>query len=122
MFEPSDIFDDLDSAIDRSFFAPLRRPRTRRVGVELELPVWNRKSGAATGDELSFDCSFNTLELSFGPDEDLTAVHRRFLAYYPALQDAFGRREHLYRLGKGESIESIAGDYGALAPKEAANA
>ena len=47
-----------------------------------------------SGDELSFDCSFNTLELSFGPDEDLTAVHARFLAYYPALQEAFNRRGH----------------------------
>ena len=116
MFEPPDTIEDLASAIDRRFFAPLRRPRTRRVGVELELPVWNRTPGKATdfdavhaateeflarfdfpdtalddtgalyrardpktGDELSFDCSFNTLEISFGPDEDLTAVHARFL-------------------------------------------
>ena len=131
MFEPPDTIKDLASAIDQRFFAPLRRPRTRRVGVELELPVWNRTPGKATdfdavhaateeflarfdfpdtalddsgalyrardpksGDELSFDCSFNTLELSFGPDEDLTAVHARFLDYYPALQEAFSRRGH----------------------------
>ncbi|MGN0853719.1 MAG: glutamate-cysteine ligase family protein [Kiritimatiellia bacterium] len=131
MFEPPDTIEALASAIDRRFFAPLRRPRTRRVGVELEFPVWNRAPGAATdfaavhaatveflgrfpfqtfeyddtgalcravdpatGDELSFDCSFNTLEISFGPDEDLTAVHRRFLAYFPALQEAFGKRGH----------------------------
>ena len=131
MFEPPDTITDLASAIDRRFFAPLRRPRTRRVGVELELPVWNLTPGKATdfdavhaateeflarfdfpdtalddtgalyrardpksGDELSFDCSFNTLELSFGPDEDLTAVHARFLDYYPALQEAFSRRGH----------------------------
>ena len=118
-------------ALDAHFFVPLRRPRTRRVGVELELPIWNRTPGAATdftavhetvaeflscfefpdtvlddtgalyrahapdtGDELSFDCSFNTLELSFGPDEDLTAVHRRFCAYYASLQESFGRRGH----------------------------
>lgn len=121
----------LSVALDRRFFAPLRRPRTRRVGVELEFPVWNRTPGAPTdftavhvatadflgqfdfpetstddtgalyrardpktGDEFSFDCSFNTLELSFGPDEDLTAVHRRFRAYYAALQAAFGRQGH----------------------------
>ncbi len=118
-------------ALDAHFFAPLRRPRTRRVGVELELPIWNQTPGAATdfdavhaateeflsrfnfpdtafddmgalyrardaktGDELSFDCSFNTLEISFGPDENLTAVHRRFRAYYAALQEAFERRGH----------------------------
>ena len=48
MFEPPDTIEDLASAIDRRFFAPLRRPRTRRVGVELELPIWTQTSGAAT--------------------------------------------------------------------------
>ena len=108
----------LSDALQARFFAPLRRPRTRRVGVELELPVWNLAPGKATdfaavhvatdeflgrfdfpdttrddtgalyrardpktGDELSFDCSFNTLEISFGPDEDLTIVRRRFGEY-----------------------------------------
>ena len=121
----------LADALEERFFAPLRRPRTRRVGVELELPIWNRTPGAATdfaavheatddflsmfdfpdttlddtgalyrardaktGDEISFDCSFNTLEISFGPDEDLTAVASRFNTYYPALQDALRRRGH----------------------------
>ena len=121
----------ITNALDARFFAPLRRPRTRRVGVELEFPVWNLKPGAAadfdavheatneflarfsfhdifhddagalyrahdpsTGDELSFDCSFNTLELSFGPDENILEVRRRFLDYYPVLQAAFSRRGH----------------------------
>ena len=48
MFEPPDTIEALASAIDRRFFAPLRRPRTRRVGVELELPVWNLTPGKAT--------------------------------------------------------------------------
>ena len=114
----------ISDALNVRFFSPLRRRRTRRVGVELEFPVWNREPGTATdftavhaateeflsrfnfpdtafddmgalyrvrdaktGDELSFDCSYNTLELSFGPDENLTAVHRRFRAYYVALQE-----------------------------------
>ena len=121
----------ISDALDARFFAPLRRPRTRRIGVELELPIWNKTPGAATDfdavhaateeflsrfnfpdtafddmgalyrasdaktdDELSFDCSFNTLEISFGPDENLTTVHRRFRAYYAALQEAFERRGH----------------------------
>ena len=99
----------LPDALDAHFFAPLRRPRTRRVGVELEFPVWNRTPGSATdfaavhaatdeflsrfsfpdtafddmgalyrasdtktGDELSFDCSFNTLEISFSRDRSCT--------------------------------------------------
>ena len=121
----------ITDALDARFFAPLRRKRTRRVGVELEFPVWNRIPGTATdfaavhaatdeflsrfdftdqvrddegavyratdpatGDELSFDCSYNTLELSFGPGENLTETHRRFVAYYSALQEAFGRHGH----------------------------
>lgn len=121
----------MTDALDAHFFAPLRRERTRRVGVELELPVWNREPGAAadfaavhaatedflsrfsfpdtsiddsgaiyrardpsTGDELSFDCSYNTLELSFGPDESLLETGGRFAVYYPALQEAFSRRGH----------------------------
>ena len=121
----------LSDALQARFFAPLRRKRTRRVGVELELPVWNltpdaatdfsavhaatedflsrfpfsdyvrddegavyRATDPATRDELSFDCSYNTLELSFGPGEDLNETHRRFVAYYSALQDAFGHHGH----------------------------
>ena len=38
----------LQDALDTRFFAPLRRPRTRRVGVELEFPIWNRTPGTAT--------------------------------------------------------------------------
>ncbi len=118
----------LQNALDTRFFAPLRRPRTRRVGVELEFPVWNRATGMATdfaavhaatddflarfpfsdqvrddegniyratdpntGDELSFDCSYNTLEISFGPDENLNKTHRLFTAYYTALQEALAK-------------------------------
>ena len=121
----------LRAAIEARFFAPLRRPRTRRVGVELEMPIWNLAPGApndfaaihaavadflarfpfpetalddagalyrardpATGDELSFDCSYNTLELSFGPDENIHAVRRRFHAFLPVLQAALRARGH----------------------------
>ncbi len=38
----------LQDALETRFFAPLRRPRTRRVGVELEFPIWNRTPGAPT--------------------------------------------------------------------------
>ncbi len=30
----------LTDALEARFFAPLRRPRTRRSGVEFEFPVW----------------------------------------------------------------------------------
>ena len=145
--------ENITDALDARFFAPLRRSRTRRVGVELELPVWNLTPGAATdfaavhavtneflsrfpftdtalddtgalyrardpatGDELSFDCSFNTLELSFGPDESILETRKRFLAYYPALQEALSNPalEQIRRLERGETIEAVATDYGSL--------
>jgi hypothetical protein len=67
----------ITNALDARFFAPLRRPRTRRVGVELEFPVWNLKPGAAA---------------------DFDAVHEATNEF----------------LERGESIETIATDYGAL--------
>jgi len=33
-------------------------------------------------DILSYDCSYNNLELSFGRERDLNAVNERFIAYY----------------------------------------
>ena len=121
----------ITDALDARFFAPLRRKRTHRIGVELEFPIWNLQPGAATdftavheatdeflsrftftnqvhddegaiyratdsatGDELSFDCSYNTLELSFGPGENLIEIQSRFVVYYAALQKAFGQHGH----------------------------
>lgn len=122
--------DVLKEALHSHFLARLRRPSTKKVGIELELPVWNLRGGATdfeavhaavagflgafsfpdtsrddagalyrardpvTGDELSFDCSFNTLELSFGPEEDIGIVEERFRRYYPALQAALARGGH----------------------------
>lgn len=48
----------------------------------------------STGDTLSYDCSFNTLEFSFGIDEDLTVIHRRFQEYYSFIQDFLLSRHH----------------------------
>lgn len=49
-----------------------------------------------TGDSLSFDCSYNNLELSLGKVSDLHEAGRRFFRYYEALQAEFG--EHGYTL------------------------
>ncbi len=37
---------------------------------------------SATGDDLSFDCSYSNLELSLGKGENLHEIKRRFDAYY----------------------------------------
>ena len=34
-----------------------------------------------TGDSLSFDCSYNTLEFSFGTEEDMGLLDQRFRQY-----------------------------------------
>lgn len=47
-----------------------------------------------TGDNLSFDCSYNTVELSFGAASDLHTLNRRFSTYYRALYDGFDRFGH----------------------------
>lgn len=47
-----------------------------------------------TGDSLSFDCSYNTLEFSFGTEESLVAVHERFLLYYSFIQEFLLAHQH----------------------------
>lgn len=45
-------------------------------------------------DTLSYDCSYNTLELSFGTEYDINVIDRRFRRYYTYLQEAFGQFGH----------------------------
>lgn len=40
----------------------------------------------SNGDGLSFDCSYNTLELSFGTESDLNVLYSRFEEYYSFIQ------------------------------------
>lgn len=39
-----------------------------------------------TGDGLSYDCSYNTLEFSFGKEEDMNVLYKRFCQYYTYIQ------------------------------------
>ena len=43
------------------------------------------------GDILSYDCSYNNLELSLGKETELYAIQRRFFSYYQFLQDELGK-------------------------------
>ena len=43
------------------------------------------------GDILSYDCSYNNLELSLGREKELFAIQHRFLTYYEFLQKEFGK-------------------------------
>lgn len=143
---------ELREALVRRFIAPLARPRMRRVGVELELPIVALKgnrpvdfgivhmfTGAflnefgfeirerdergfiyhaadpAHGDELSYDCSYNTLEFSFAPEEDLNALYARFVRYYSFAEEFLRRFDHSlcgsginpkWRINRAEPIAS----------------
>lgn len=41
------------------------------------------------GDILSYDCSYNNLELSFGRERNLNEIYRRFNSYYDFIQEFF---------------------------------
>lgn len=47
-----------------------------------------------TGDGLSFDCSYNTLEFSFGTEENLNVLYKRFARYYTFLRNCLGEYKH----------------------------
>ncbi len=48
-----------------------------------------------TGDILSYDCSYNNLELSFGKEKELNAIDIRFRLYYSYLQEELKKENHM---------------------------
>lgn len=48
-----------------------------------------------TGDNLSFDCSYNTLELSFGKEENIHVLAGRLKDYFTFLQENFRKTGQL---------------------------
>ena len=48
-----------------------------------------------TGDTISFDCSYNTLEFSLGIEEDLSLLSTRFAQYYRFFRDELQKQDHL---------------------------
>lgn len=49
---------------------------------------------SVTGDILSYDCSYNNLELSLGKEKDLNTIYERFTVYYTFLWEKFGEYGH----------------------------
>lgn len=47
-----------------------------------------------TGDNLSFDCSYNTLEFSFGKEADINLLENRFRNYYSYVQGLLLKNNH----------------------------
>ncbi len=48
-----------------------------------------------SGDVFSYDCSYNTVEFSFGVTEDLHLVYARFKDYYRFIQDFLQKEAHM---------------------------
>ena len=49
---------------------------------------------SSNGDELSFDCSYNTLELSFGREADLKEIDRRYRQYIAFIKKCLEEQGH----------------------------
>lgn len=47
-----------------------------------------------TGDGLSFDCSYNTLEFSFGTEFDMNILYARFVKYYTYIRSLLEKYDH----------------------------
>lgn len=47
-----------------------------------------------TGDGISFDCSYNTLEFSFGAEENMHILYRRFSDYYAFIKEQLEGYDH----------------------------
>lgn len=60
----------------------------RVAGIDDEGNVYNAEN-EENGDILSYDCSYNNLELSFGRERDLNVIHDRFREYYAFIQEFF---------------------------------
>lgn len=58
------------------------------VGKDDEGNIYS-SSNKQNGDILSYDCSYNNLEFSFGKEVNLFAVNERFIRYYEFLQKQF---------------------------------
>lgn len=60
------------------------------VGKDDDGNIYSAAS-SKNGDLLSYDCSYNNLELSFGRETSLFAISDRFKEYYYFLQSEFGK-------------------------------
>lgn len=62
----------------------------REAGRDEEGNIYSA-SCPQTGDILSYDCSYNNLELSLGKEKELHSIYGRFSAYYQYLQQEFAK-------------------------------
>lgn len=113
------------------FILPIKKPRDKFIGIEIEMPVVNLDNKptdqklaqkvfnefvehfgftpiayddngicySATleenEDNISFDCSYNNLELSLGKEKSLFPLHNRFKEYVTFLNNHLSKENHL---------------------------
>lgn len=74
-----------DDFLKKFAFTDLKKDDEGKIYMALD-PV--------TEDGLSYDCSYNTLEFSFGTEENMNVLYKRFCAYYTYIQKALRERGH----------------------------
>lgn len=65
----------------------------RAEGIDDEGHIYSAVN-PQNGDILSYDCSYNNLELSLGKEVDLHTLYQRFQKYYRFLQKKFNQNQH----------------------------
>lgn len=68
----------------------LKRFGFEAVGFDVHGNI-NSMLDKVTGDDLSFDCSYSNLELSFGKADNLFEIKKRFETYYMFINDFFSK-------------------------------
>lgn len=64
------------------------------VGAKDDEGNVNLAEDKVTGDTLSYDCSYNTLELSFGAEDGIDVLYDRFKKYYAFIQSILKESNH----------------------------
>lgn len=64
------------------------------VGIDLNGDTYS-STNQVNGDNLSFDCSYNNLELSFGKEKSLNNIWSRFSEYVGSLNDGLLQNDHI---------------------------
>ena len=95
----------IESALEARFFAPLKRPRTRKAGVELELPICNRREWPLFIDRAALSARLDLASVGCalrGKNEAalLAPLYRR------AETLTSPAREYADGLARGESVET----------------
>ncbi len=82
-------------------------------------PVGRDKNGQVfsatdpgTGDNLSFDCSYNNLEISFGKEKSLDVINKRFVEYVTFLNNELEKSGHMLTgMGINPNYKKVRKDF-----------